>query len=109
MAHKIHTIDVSIVYATKSQQWIVEKRVARGTSAFELLQLSGFLDEILELTELESQRLQLGVYAEKVAHDHLLTQGDRVEVYRRLTADPKEVRRQLAVLGKTMGTRGLKD
>ena len=109
MAHKIHTIDVSIVYATQSQQWIVEKRVTRGTSAFELLQSSGFLDQIPELSELESQRLQLGVYAEKVAHDYLLVQGDRVEVYRPLTADPKEVRRQLAVLGKTMGARGLKD
>ena len=99
----MHRIDVSIVYATVDQQWCIEKSVLRGTSAAELLELSGFLKDIKSLVGMSMEELQLGVYAEKVAPDHLLEQGDRVEVYRPLTADPKEVRRQLARLGKTIG------
>ena len=43
------------------------------------------------------------MYADKIEPDYLLEQGDRVEIYRPLLADPKEVRRQLALVGKTMG------
>jgi len=46
--------------------------------------------------------LSIGVFSQKVAHDYLLEEGDRLEIYRPLTADPKEVRRQLALIGKTM-------
>ena len=99
----MHKIDVSIVYATPAQQWLIECVVARGTSAIDLFEASGFLSDIPELSGSSIESLQLGIYGEKVAHDHLLENGDRVEVYRSLTADPKEVRRQLALLGKTMG------
>ena len=96
----MHEINVSIVYALKDQQWIYEAKVARGTSALEMVVLSGVLEAFPELDKLT---LQLGVYAQKVEHDYLLEEGDRVEIYRPLTADPKEVRRQLALMGKTMG------
>ena len=96
----MHEINVSIVYALKDQQWLYEATVARGTSALEMVVLSGVLEVF---PELDKSTLQLGVYAQKVEHDYLLEEGDRVEIYRPLTADPKEVRRQLALMGKTMG------
>lgn len=99
----MHDIDVAIVYAMPTKQWLVEKRVARGTSAMELLQEVGFLNDIETLKTTPLDDIQFGIYSQKVSHDHLLEQGDRVEVYRPLSADPKEVRRQLALLGKTMG------
>lgn len=105
MANEMHNIDVSIVYATPDKQWLIEQHVPRGTSASELLEISGFLNDIPELSGLQKEGIKLGVYAQLVAHDYLLEQGDRVEVYRPLTADPKEVRRQLALLGKAMGKR----
>ena len=101
----MHNIEVSIVYATPEKQSLVEKRVPRGTSAAELLELSGLMDEVEALKGCLIEDLQLGIYAKLIAHDHLLEQGDRVEIYRPLAADPKEVRRQLALLGKTMGKR----
>lgn len=96
----MHEINVSIVYATPHKQWLHETRVARGTNAMDLVELSGVL---AVFPELDKPNLNLGVYAQKVEHDYLLEEGDRVEIYRPLTADPKEVRRQLALLGKTMG------
>ncbi|RBP48317.1 RnfH family protein [Arenicella xantha] len=99
----MHNIDVAIVYATAEQQWIFETQVARGTSAGDLLMMSGFLQKVPDLDGRAVSDLSLGVYAQKVTDDHLLQPNDRVEIYRPLLADPKEVRRQLALVGKTMG------
>jgi putative ubiquitin-RnfH superfamily antitoxin RatB of RatAB toxin-antitoxin module len=96
-------INVSIVYASSSQQWVKEFSVLRGTSAEELIEKSNFLRDIECLKDSDHKKLTIGIYAQKVEPDHLLEEGDRVEIYRPLTADPKEVRRQLALLGKTMG------
>ncbi len=94
---------MSIVYALPHQQWLKEMTVARGTSVGELVQQSQFLEEIEELNGLTIEQLNLGIFAQKTNSEALLEDGDRVEIYRPLTADPKEVRRQLALLGKTMG------
>lgn len=59
--------------------------------------------EIPELADANLAELKLGVFSEKVDGDYLMQEGDRLEIYRPLLADPKEVRRQLAALGKTMG------
>jgi len=99
----MHNINVSIVYALADKQFIKEFVVARGTSAEELLEKSGFQLEIDALADLDRERLKLGIYGQKINHDYLLQEGDRLEIYRPLTADPKEVRRQLALLGKTIG------
>lgn len=99
----MHKINVSLVYATAAKQWIFEQNVARGTSARELIELSDFHETISSLNDIELSQLDIGIYAQKIPLDHLLEEGDRVEIYRPLTADPKEVRRQLALMGKTMG------
>ncbi|MEM7360656.1 MAG: RnfH family protein [Pseudomonadota bacterium] len=94
---------MSIAYATPEQQWVKELTVLRGTNAAELLQASGFLSEITALQGTNATELSLGVFAQPVEADYLLEEGDRLEIYRPLVADPKEVRRQLALVGKTMG------
>lgn len=99
----MHSISVSVVYATPEKQLIKERQIPRGTSALELVTLSGIMKEFDELQSSSLDDLELGVFAQRVSHDYLLEDGDRVEIYRNLKADPKEVRRQLAKLGKTMG------
>ena len=39
----------------------------------------------------------VGIFSRKVPLDHVLRDGDRIEIYRPLTADPKEMRRQRAL------------
>lgn len=99
----MHRINVSLVYAEAAEQHVFEAQVDRGTSALDLVKISGFLSRVDALTEMPEDNIQLGNYSQKVAHDYLLEEGDRIEIYRPLTADPKEVRRQLALLGKTIG------
>lgn len=101
----MHEIQVSVVYATAARQWIFEHRVARGTSAHELIELSGFHTSIADLKATKLEELDIGIFSQKTSLDTLLEEGDRVEIYRPLTADPKEVRRQLALIGKTMGNK----
>jgi len=97
------TISVSLVYALTDKQYFYETSLPRGSSAEELINLSSFMSEIPELSDADPSDLTLGVFAQKIESDYLLEEGDRVEIYRSLTADPKEVRRQLALLGKTIG------
>jgi putative ubiquitin-RnfH superfamily antitoxin RatB of RatAB toxin-antitoxin module len=99
----MHQIEVSLVYATEQKQHRFEAKVKRGTSALDLIVKAGFMSNISAWVGTPLEDLKIGVYGQKVAHDHLLEEGDRVEIYRPLLADPKEVRRQLALLGKTMG------
>jgi putative ubiquitin-RnfH superfamily antitoxin RatB of RatAB toxin-antitoxin module len=99
----MHTINVSLVFASDKKQWIHEACVARGTSAQELIESSALMAEVEFLSKQRLENLDIGVFAQKVELDYLLQEGDRLEIYRPLTADPKEVRRQLALLGKTIG------
>ena len=99
----MHQLNVSLVYATAEKQWIYQAEVVRGSRAEDLIEQSAFIEQIEALAGEKIATLQLGVFAEKVAHDYLLQDGDRLEIYRPLTADPKEVRRQLALIGKTIG------
>lgn len=96
-------ISVSIVYAGTQQQWLREVSLSRGSSAGELIESSGFLDEIEALHGASPAQLEIGIHSQRVALDHLLEEGDRLEIYRPLAADPKVVRRQLALLGKSIG------
>lgn len=50
------------------------------------------------LPGLEIDPGRVGIFSRPCRLDHLLSDGDRVEVYRPLKADPREVRRQLAEL-----------
>ena len=98
-------ISVSVVYAEPEQQWVRELSVVRGSSVEDVLLASGVMAEVPALKGRAIAELSLGVFAEKVEPDELVGDGDRIEIYRPLTADPKEVRRQLALLGKTMGNK----
>lgn len=98
-------LKISVVYATRDQQWLRELSLERGSSAGDAVSASGLLAEVAELNGAALDSLDLGVYAQAVNSDYLLQDGDRVEIYRPLLADPKEVRRQLALLGKTIGSK----
>ena len=100
---QVHKITVSVVYATRDQQWVKEIQVPRGTAASEAIDQSQILSVAEELVHKQLEDLSIGIYGQRVKSDHLLEQGDRIEIYRPLRADPKEVRRQLAKIGKTMG------
>lgn len=91
-----------VVYATPERQLLLPLTVPQGTTALELVRLSPMA---AEFPEADFTDPTLGVFAQPVSHDYVVKEGDRIEIYRPLTADPKEVRRQLALAGLTMGSR----
>jgi hypothetical protein len=92
---------VEVVYALRDRQHVVQVRFAERMTAIEAVDASG-LREIFP--ELAGRGLDLGVYGRVVQDTQVLRPGDRVEIYRRLTADPREARRRLAEGGQARGS-----
>jgi putative ubiquitin-RnfH superfamily antitoxin RatB of RatAB toxin-antitoxin module len=91
-------VAVEVVYALRDRQHVSRVRHADGMTAVEAVEASGLLKIFPELA---GNRLDLGVYGRVVQETQVLLPGDRVEIYRPLTADPREARRRLAARGKT--------
>ena len=88
------TIRVEVVLAMPDSQELVTLELAVGSTVAEAITRSG-LPEMFDGFELKPD--MVGVFGHKVSLDQVLRDGDRVELYRPLIADPKEVRRQRAV------------
>lgn len=87
------TIQVEVAYALPERQAIIPLQVLPGTTALQAAQRSGIVERFAGL-DLENARL--GVFGKVVAADQVLQEGDRVEIYRPLKADPKEARKARA-------------
>lgn len=86
-------IRVEVAYARPGEQLILEIEVPAGATAADAVIASGILDRFAEI---DLPNARLGLFSRPVAHDEPLRDGDRVEIYRPLQADPKQVRRQRA-------------
>lgn len=93
-------VHVEVVYALPERQWLVELTLVAGATARVAVQAAAAQDL---LPDIDAQNCRIGVFGKMVADDRVLADGDRVEIYRPLKADPKEVRRKLAALGKSIG------
>jgi putative ubiquitin-RnfH superfamily antitoxin RatB of RatAB toxin-antitoxin module len=96
MSTQIH---VDVVYACPGQQKVVRVSVREGASVREAIEMSGLRDTF---PEIDLDKNKLGIWNKLAKADALLRDRDRVEIYRPLIADPKEVRRQRAAEGKVM-------
>ncbi len=92
-------IYVELVYALPTQQMLLKSEVPKGTTIAEAVKLSGILDKFPEI-DLEKGRF--GIFGKLSKVDTVLREKDRIEIYRPLIADPKEVRRKRAEEGKAM-------
>ncbi len=87
------TIHVEVAFALPERQAIIPLQVLPGTTALQAAQRSG-IAERFEGLDLDNARL--GVFGKLVTAEQALQEGDRVEIYRPLKADPKEVRKARA-------------
>lgn len=92
-----NSITVEVAYALPDKQAIIELEVAEGTTALQAAQLSGITDRF-EGIDLDNAKL--GIFGKVVSPKQVLNAGDRVEIYRPLLADPKEVRKERAARAK---------
>ena len=82
---------IEVVYALPQQQERVLLDLAPGSTVLEAIEASGLLRR---RPQVELGRV--GIWGRPASPDTRLREQDRVEIYRPLTADPKEVRRARA-------------
>jgi len=85
-------MEVEVAYARPERQLIVSLQVPAGTTVAQAIDASGIREEF---PQIETHPV-VGIFSRKVTLDSVLQTGDRVEIYRPLTADPKEMRRRKA-------------
>lgn len=86
-------LSIEVVYATAEHQWLLACVVPAGTTAREALRQSHLAEQV---PGLDIEACPVGIFGKVVSGQHLVEEGDRLEVYRPLIADPKEVRKQRA-------------
>ncbi|MCS5710445.1 RnfH family protein [Candidatus Berkiella aquae] len=88
---------VKVVFAAASDQYkIVDLTVPAGTTLLQAIESSGllsFFPEIDLFTEDLKRRNQVGIFGELKTLDHILSEEDRVEIYRPLHKDPMQARK----------------
>lgn len=92
-------LSIEVVYPLPHEQEVFTVRLPVGASVRQAIEASGILRKY---PEIDLDRNKLGVFAKLVKPDAPLRDRDRVEIYRPLIADPKEVRKQRAADGKVM-------
>ena len=90
-------IPVEVAYALPEKQAIVPLEVAAGTTALEAAEQSGIVERFEGLT---LEGVKLGIFGKAVPATQVLAAGERVEIYRPLLIDPKEVRKVRAAEAK---------
>ena len=91
-------IRVEVVAGDDTRQELVELQLREDSTVIDAVRASRMLEFFPELAD----QLMLGIWGKRVEEGNALKDGDRVELYRPLKLDPKEARRQLALVGKTM-------
>jgi putative ubiquitin-RnfH superfamily antitoxin RatB of RatAB toxin-antitoxin module len=82
---------IEVVYALAQRQERVSLELAPESTVLDAIRASGLLQRLPQI-ELE----RVGVWGRPVSPQTLLRDRDRVEIYRPLVADPKQVRRERA-------------
>lgn len=86
-------IVVEVAYALPEKQYLQRVTLQQGATVEEAIRASG----VLELrTDIDLSKNKVGIYSRPGKLADVLQDGDRVEIYRPLIADPKELRRQRA-------------
>ena len=99
-------IHIEVAYAEPETQVIIPLTVPQGTTIGQAIQQSGVL-EMFPTIDLTVNKV--GIFSKLSKLDTALRERDRVEIYRPLIADPKEVRKQRAAQGKKMRKGGGKE
>ena len=84
-------MNVGISYALKEKQIWLELNVPEGSTVNDVISASGILKKFPEI-DLETQKV--GIFGKITKLTNPVSEGDRVEIYRTITADPKKVKRR---------------
>ena len=92
-------MNIEVLLAWPRNAELVNLRLPAGSTVQQALEASGLTQKH---PDLDFSAFKLGIYGKLCKGDTMLRDRDRVELYRPLIADPKEVRRKRAEEGKVM-------
>jgi putative ubiquitin-RnfH superfamily antitoxin RatB of RatAB toxin-antitoxin module len=84
---------VEVAYALRDRQALLALELEDGGTVEHVIRHSGILEAF---PEIDIARSQVGIFGRAVSLDTRVRDGDRVEIYRPLIADPKDARRKRA-------------
>ena len=93
------SIQIEVTYARPERQDLIKLKLPEGSTIGQAIEASGLLQRY---PDVDIAKLKVGIYGKLSRLDTVLRDRDRVEIYRPLIADPKEVRKQRAAEGKVM-------
>jgi uncharacterized protein len=94
------SISVEVVYGLPNKQTLLSCQVAQGCIVEQCILASGILSHY---PEIDLSRNAVGIWNHAAKLTDILVDGDRIEIYRPLIADPKEVRKRRAEKAKLEG------
>ena len=89
----MNSIIVTVVLALSDGATEVELRLPTGATVSDALARSGLASRH---PRIDLARAPVGIFGRRVERERILADGDRVEIYRPLIADPKDARRRRA-------------
>lgn len=91
---------IDVIYAKPHQQKVITVTVTKGTTFLEAVKQSNIA---AFFPEIDLENLKLGCFSHQMKPSDEVEPGQRIEIYRPLIADPKEVRRRRAEKAKDEG------
>ncbi|MBT3030512.1 MAG: RnfH family protein [Candidatus Thiodiazotropha sp. (ex Codakia orbicularis)] len=88
-----------VAYGKLDEQALLSIESAERLTAEQAIEASGILQMF---PEIDLKANKIGIFGKAAKLDTVLSEGDRVEIYRPLIADPKEARKKRAAEGKVM-------
>jgi putative ubiquitin-RnfH superfamily antitoxin RatB of RatAB toxin-antitoxin module len=95
----LDTLRVEVAYAKVDEQLIIPLEVPQGTNIQQAIEKSNILQIF---PEIDLTQNKVGIFSKICTLTTLLREGDRIEIYRSLLADPKKIRQQRAAQGKVL-------
>ncbi|HIA07634.1 MAG TPA: RnfH family protein [Chromatiaceae bacterium] len=92
-------MSIEVVFAMPEEQALIALEVSVGCTVDQAIEQSGVMQR---WPEIDLDSIKVGIFGKIKTLQTELREGDRVEIYRPLIADPKEIRRQRAAEGKAM-------
>ena len=89
----MNQINIEIAYALPDRYYLKSIKMDEGTTIQTDISQSGILQQF---TEIDLRENKVGIYSRPAKLTDQLKDGDRIEIYRPLLADPKEIRRKRA-------------
>jgi hypothetical protein len=86
-------IRVEVAYALPDRQALIAVQLPQGGTVKQAIQRSGVL---AAFPEIDLQRAKVGIFGRPIALEAPVRDGDRVEIYRPLIAEPRQARRERA-------------